>query len=347
MHFNNIKPGRHRGASEALSSRPSAPSQFSPAGPAGSAESFQAQASAGRQRPGTKVSLSSCRNRGLGPQLARVRLARHQVLVEAVGLLDDVHGLLGAERLLAVPERVDRLPVRGLVPPEPLADARDGARVKLLNVVHVVDLRGVLVGGVDRDQLPVELAVVDHREHTKRLDGRDGAHREGGGANLDHVERVVVAERTAHVLVALDVGVLPRLGQAAVVPKDRAVVQPRLALLLVLLDRVALRLGVNLHLLEGHLRNLGEHVVEAVARLQRDVVPRRDDGAIALEGHREVGRSELTRLLKRDVHERVAAARGATSQLGDMAHAAHHRPGGDIVARGDREEGEHAGERRR
>eukprot|EP00966_Prymnesium_polylepis_P227254 5258649-Prymnesium_polylepis.1 len=62
-------------------------------------------------------------------------------------------GLRRAERLLAVAEAVDRLAVGRLVPAEPLADAGDGARVKLLNVVDVVDLVGKLVAGVDRDHL--------------------------------------------------------------------------------------------------------------------------------------------------------------------------------------------------
>eukprot|EP00964_Phaeocystis_antarctica_P042713 scaffold24490_cov60-Phaeocystis_antarctica.AAC.5 len=90
------------------------------------------------------------------------------------------------------------------------------------------------------------LAVVDHREHAERLDRHDGAHVLRRGANLHHVDRVVVAEGTAHVGVALDVRVLPRLRQAAVVPEDGAVVQARLALLLVLHDRVALDLGRDL-----------------------------------------------------------------------------------------------------
>ena len=90
------------------------------------------------------------------------------------------------------------------------------------------------------------LAVVNHREHAERLDRDDGAHVLRRGANLHHVNGVVVAEGTAHVGVALDVGVLPCMRQAAVVPEDGAVVQARLALLLVLHDRVARDLGRHL-----------------------------------------------------------------------------------------------------
>jgi hypothetical protein len=41
--------------------------------------------------------------------------------------------------------------------------------------------------------LPVELAVVDHREHAQGLDGRDRAHGALGPADLDDVDGVVVA----------------------------------------------------------------------------------------------------------------------------------------------------------
>jgi hypothetical protein len=148
------------------------------------------------------------------------------------------------------------------------------------------------------------LAVVNHGEHAERLDRDDAAHLLRRRANLHHVNGVVVAEGAADVGVALDVGVLPRLRQAAVVPEDGAVVQARLALLLVLHDRVALDLGRNLqevacargiqvclrlwagarrahlHLLEGHLRDLAHEVVHAVTRLERDLVPRRDGIAV-------------------------------------------------------------------
>lgn len=41
--------------------------------------------------------------------------------------------------------------------------------------------------------LPVELAVVDHRQHAEGLDGRDRAHGALGLADLDDVDGVVVA----------------------------------------------------------------------------------------------------------------------------------------------------------
>ena len=45
------------------------------------------------------------------------------------------------------------------------------------HVLDVVDIAGARVCRVDRDDLPVELAVVDHREDAQDLDGRDRARR--------------------------------------------------------------------------------------------------------------------------------------------------------------------------
>ena len=78
---------------------------------------------------------------------ARHRRARRE------GARAHLLGLGGVECLLAVAEAVDRLVIGGLVPAEPLADARDGARVVGLDVVDVVDLVGELVVGVEGDDL--------------------------------------------------------------------------------------------------------------------------------------------------------------------------------------------------
>lgn len=42
----------------------------------------------------------------------------------------------------------------------------------------------------------------------------------------------------------------------------------------------------HLHLLEGHLRDLGNEVVQTVARLERDVMPRRDSLAVLQQRQR-------------------------------------------------------------
>merc|ERR1719502_340831 len=113
-----------------------------------------------RQWPAARGRCLRLRAGGRGnPQLARLGLAFEEILVVLVGLGDHLLGLGRVESTLAVAKAVDGLVVGRLVPAEPLADARDGAGVELLDVVDVVDGGGVLVLGVDGDDLPVELAV--------------------------------------------------------------------------------------------------------------------------------------------------------------------------------------------
>jgi hypothetical protein len=77
-----------------------------------------------------------------------------------------------------------------------------------------------------------------------------------------------------------DIGILPRLGKAAVIPEDRAVVVSELALLDVLSDRVGGLLGGDFHFGLGVLGDLDDGVV-VLARLQGDVVPG-GDGLLAI-----------------------------------------------------------------
>ena len=124
-----------------------------------------------------------------------------------------------------------------LVVAEVLADGLDGSGQVHLDVVDVVEHVRHGVGDVDGDDLPVRLAVVDEAEHAQHLDGADAAHAHLHGADLDAVDRVVVAG-------VAGVGrghlrVLPRLREVAVVEHHVAVlVVAQLAVLRVLLDRV-------------------------------------------------------------------------------------------------------------
>jgi len=81
-----------------------------------------------------------------------------------------------------------------LVPPEPLPNAREGAGHLGFNVCHVVELARHGVRGRDGHHLPVELAVVDHGQHPEGLHGRHAAAHQSRGADLHHVNGVVVAE---------------------------------------------------------------------------------------------------------------------------------------------------------
>jgi len=91
------------------------------------------------------------------------------------------------------------------------------------------------------------------------------------------------------------IGVLPGLGEAAVVPEDGSVVIPQFALLHVLSDGVVGLFGCNFHLGLGHFGDLNDSVVSALgAALQRDVVPGGNGGVALVEGETEGFRGGLS-----------------------------------------------------
>lgn len=193
----------------------------------------------------------------------------------------------GILRLTVESEAVDGFAVGHLVQAEPLDRGPQQAREVQFHVGHVVELGGDGVPGVDGDELPVGLALVDERERAEHLDGVHVAARGHARADVEHVDGVVVAARLrarVHVL-----RVLPRLRQRAVVP-DVAVVREHVAheaegaLLHVLLDRVEGFAETDLHFGVGPARNLHHHVDEPLGLVgpQRDIVQGRDRTALIL-----------------------------------------------------------------
>jgi hypothetical protein len=175
-----------------------------------------------------------------------------------------------------------------LVHTEPLAHAIKNARHVGLDVADVVQRASQRIIEGDGNELPVHFAVVNHAENAKNLDGRDGAGLELLHADLEAIDRIVVALDVAAVgKFEGDLRRLPRLRERAVVEEDVAVaVKARHAVLGVLLDWVeGLRAG-DLELGAGVLGDLADEVgrqaigararcLDECAHVERDVVPRR------------------------------------------------------------------------
>lgn len=64
-------------------------------------------------------------------------------------------------------------------------------------VSSTVELRGDRVVDVDGDDLPVGLALVDEPDEAEHFDGNDGAAQVHVGAEIEHVDRVVVTLRAS------------------------------------------------------------------------------------------------------------------------------------------------------
>mmetsp|Transcript_25678 Transcript_25678/g.70613 ORF Transcript_25678/g.70613 Transcript_25678/m.70613 type:complete len:292 (+) Transcript_25678:104-979(+) len=209
------------------------------------------------------------------PEAPLLRHAVAELLPRIVRLRDDLQSLGRVQGLLLEAELVELLAVRRLVPAQPLTDPADHAGALLVDVRDVRELLRKGVVFADADDLPVQLAVVDHRQDPQHLDRLHGAHWQRLGADLHGIQRVIVAD-DLQLRVLVD-RVFPRLGEHAVVPEDGPVVVAQLALLHVLLDGILWLLGVHLHLMRRHLGDLDDHVEEPLlGRVQRDVVPWRD-----------------------------------------------------------------------
>ena len=102
-----------------------------------------------------------------------------------------------------------------LVGAEPLANFPNLAWEQLLEVSDVVDLGRQRIGCVDRENLPVSLAVVNHAQDTQSLDSTHVTRLQHGTADFNNINRVAVADTVG--IRVLHVRVLPSLREEAVV----------------------------------------------------------------------------------------------------------------------------------
>eukprot|EP00443_Scrippsiella_acuminata_P059213 CAMPEP_0115454908 /NCGR_PEP_ID=MMETSP0271-20121206/43885_1 /TAXON_ID=71861 /ORGANISM="Scrippsiella trochoidea, Strain CCMP3099" /LENGTH=275 /DNA_ID=CAMNT_0002881347 /DNA_START=54 /DNA_END=878 /DNA_ORIENTATION=+ len=199
-----------------------------------------------------------------------------------MSLCHDVQCSGFAKHFLVEPELVERLSVRRLVPTEPLPNPRDHAWHLFFNICNGLDVSRNRVPSVDGDDLPIELAVIDHCQRTENLDTQDLPLLVSAAPDLDNVQRVIVAENFQ--LWVFHSWILPSLRQISIIPKDRAMIVAQLALLYVLSDGIDRLLSCDLHLRLCHLRDLCDHPFLAIhIRVQRDVMPRRNLAAIRVE----------------------------------------------------------------
>mmetsp|Transcript_35954 Transcript_35954/g.80036 ORF Transcript_35954/g.80036 Transcript_35954/m.80036 type:complete len:256 (+) Transcript_35954:737-1504(+) len=207
--------------------------------------------------------------------------ARLEVHVGLVGLLDHLVGVGLVLALIVEAKLVGGLAVRDLVVTEPLQDLLQLTGEVLLHVSHVVHQRGLGVIHADGNDLPVQLAVINHGVHTQGLNLVHAAALASSTADLNDVHWVVVTRGVE--LGVLVGGVLPGLGQQAIVPVDVVGVEAQLALLHVLLDGGADLVSGNLHLCGSLLGNLADVVQQAITSVQGDLVPRRHQLLTLLE----------------------------------------------------------------
>lgn len=168
-------------------------------------------------------------------------LASDELLPSLGALTDNVHGVLLVLALAREGELVLRLSVGDFVDAEPLVGGAEKAGQVPLDVLDVVEAGSQRVVHVNDDDLPVGLALVKESHDTEDLDLLDLTGLGNELADLADVEGVVV---TVHLGLGVGgVGVLPGLGEGAVIPEvalvgEAVADEAQLALLGVLLDGV-------------------------------------------------------------------------------------------------------------
>jgi len=218
---------------------------------------------------------------------------------ELVVLLDDLQRVFSVLGLSIEGEFVGGLSVRDFVISEPVMHLFDVTRTQLSQILNVVELLGFRIFDVDGDHFPIGLSLVDESEAAEGLDLADGASVDDGRSDLNHIQRIFVAE--AFRLRILHRGILPRLREGTIVPGIALVVldvsdETELSVLDVLFDRIVFLGDCDLELSVRAAWNLA-HKVEDVFLLvgqQRDVMPRRDLVAVLLKEESVFERSVLS-----------------------------------------------------
>mmetsp|Transcript_10796 Transcript_10796/g.16458 ORF Transcript_10796/g.16458 Transcript_10796/m.16458 type:complete len:292 (+) Transcript_10796:96-971(+) len=220
---------------------------------------------------------------GSSPKLSSLNLTTPQLLPSIMSLLNNLPSTLGIQPLLIKSKPIQRLIIGSLVPTEPFPNS---ILDSIGHIINIIVFLGKFIISRNGNHLPVQFPIINHGNHTKRLDLRDGSHGNSLGSNLDNINGIIIPE--ALELRVFLVGVLPSLGDASVVPEDGAVVIAKLSLFHVLRDGVVGFLGGYLHLGLGHFGNFNDGVVGALGiSLEGDVVPGGNGGVTLGEGKAE------------------------------------------------------------
>mmetsp|Transcript_4694 Transcript_4694/g.7539 ORF Transcript_4694/g.7539 Transcript_4694/m.7539 type:complete len:212 (+) Transcript_4694:204-839(+) len=197
--------------------------------------------------------------------------------------LNYAESIFSVHGLFVQPKIVQPFAFMGFVGPEPLPHLGYFSWHHLFHILNIVQLCRFWVVAVNRDHLPVSLAIIDHAKNTERLDGGHRSRCQHFFADLHHVHRISVANTTS--ILVRDVRVLPGLGEEAIIEDGIDAIVTKLAFLGVLQDGIAGFLDGCFHLGPGSPRDLNNIVKQTwlLWGKQRNIVPRRDGIPVLLE----------------------------------------------------------------
>mmetsp|Transcript_8454 Transcript_8454/g.12472 ORF Transcript_8454/g.12472 Transcript_8454/m.12472 type:complete len:250 (-) Transcript_8454:114-863(-) len=183
-------------------------------------------------------------------------LSGDKLLPGMVALLDNFQRIALVHKFLVESKHIWWLSIRDLVCAEPFTDSLESSWELLLYIVDVIEERGPLVLGIDCDDLPVCLSLIDHTENSKNLHRSDVPRCNNFKPNVAYIQWIVVS--SAPLGIRVDEGrILPCAWQASIVEENISLLEfTEDSLLLILLDGISNLISCNLILLPRKLGDL-------------------------------------------------------------------------------------------
>mmetsp|Transcript_16300 Transcript_16300/g.27619 ORF Transcript_16300/g.27619 Transcript_16300/m.27619 type:complete len:243 (+) Transcript_16300:393-1121(+) len=189
-------------------------------------------------------------------------LTSEQFLPGMMTFVNDGHGISLVHEPFLQSKHIRGLAIGNLVRPVPFPNRVQRSWQLFLDIVNVVQERSPFVIGVNDNDLPITLAFINHAQNSKNLDGTNTSWLNNTGSNFADIEWVVVTSGTFSI--GMDKGgVLPRLGEAAIVEEDVSLLElTQLTLLGILFDGVPNLTGGNLVLFSAEFGDFADKVEE-------------------------------------------------------------------------------------
>mmetsp|Transcript_29520 Transcript_29520/g.48712 ORF Transcript_29520/g.48712 Transcript_29520/m.48712 type:complete len:281 (+) Transcript_29520:207-1049(+) len=211
-------------------------------------------------------------------------LTRHQLLPRHVTFVN--HGIrIGlVHKSLLQSKDIRWLAIRNLVRSEPFTNGIEHTWHLFFNIFNVIQKGCPLVFGINRHDLPVGFAFVNHTQDTEDLGRTNGTWLNDASADFTDIQRVIVSAAAFGIRVNVS-GVFPCLGKTTIIEKYITLFElAQRSLLFILLDGVTDFIRGNLVLFASELGDFTNKVEARRVQLafwinvrQRNIVPEGDN----------------------------------------------------------------------
>mmetsp|Transcript_42824 Transcript_42824/g.91045 ORF Transcript_42824/g.91045 Transcript_42824/m.91045 type:complete len:253 (-) Transcript_42824:152-910(-) len=182
-----------------------------------------------------------------------------------VTFLDDFKRIMLVHELFVQSKDIWWLPIWNFVRAKPFTYGRQSAWKEFLNIINVIEERCPFVLSINRNNLPVGFALVNHAENAKNFGWADFSSSNNPRTNFAHIHWIVVASATLRIRVD-KCWIFPCTRKAPIVEENIPFLElTQNTLLFVLLDKIAHFVSGNFVFLPRKFRNFA-HKVEVGRR---------------------------------------------------------------------------------